>query len=95
MESWFKTASDGRTIFYPWGNLNKQGYVMGSADDFRRLRTQINIYLAMSLASMAVATRWGFPAVAATGGLSLTFYFVWMRRIIRALKPYYVPEETS
>jgi hypothetical protein len=28
MENWFKTASGGRKVFYPWGNLNKAAQLL-------------------------------------------------------------------
>ena len=85
----FKTAADGRSVFYPWGNLRKQGYLFASEKAARRFRIQINIYIAISLALISVAFGWRrFPVAAAAGGASVVLYCVWMSLIIRGLEPY-------
>jgi hypothetical protein len=45
---YFKTAQDGRKVFFPWGILGR-GYTIGSEQDFKQLRRQIKIYLVACL----------------------------------------------
>jgi hypothetical protein len=39
----FKTADDGHKLYCPWGTLGR-GYVLGSNEDYLRLRGQIKIF---------------------------------------------------
>jgi hypothetical protein len=95
MESWFKTTPDDRQVFYPWGNLNKQGYVITSRRDFRRLQTQINIWIGVSIASIIAAARWHLLIACAVCVVCSVFYFAWMRWLVRGLQPYDAPEPLS
>jgi hypothetical protein len=88
MEGWFKTRSDGSTVFYPWGNLNKQGYVISSQDDFRRLRMQINIWIAVSMVLFFPSVQWDLLVGCGVLGVCVAFYVVWMQRTVRVLEPY-------
>ena len=38
--SYFKTAADGRKLFFPWGVLGR-GYLFDSDRDYERLRRQL------------------------------------------------------
>ena len=44
----FKTADDGGKLFFPWGTLGR-GYVLGSDEDYLRLRRQIKIFMIAAL----------------------------------------------
>lgn len=93
MESWFKPISDGHKVFYPWGNLCKRGYVVGSERDYGRLRRQINLWIGIATVSTIGAFRLqGYLAACATVVVSLAFYFLWMRRVVRKLSPYTAPQ---
>ena len=95
MESWFKTTSDGRTVFYPWGNLYKQGYVISSQDDFRRLRMRINIWIAVTMALFSLSIQWSWLVGCGVVGVCLAFCIVWMQRTVRVLEPYTEPAAPS
>ena len=90
----FKTTPDGQPVFYPWGNLSKQGYLFASGEAAGRFRTQIHVFLALSLGSMSALHVYygGLLAPLAACAVSLVIYFAWMLRIIRGLKPYADPE---
>ena len=55
-EDWLRTAPDGHTVFYPWGNICKQGYVVPDAD-LKRVRRQINLWITVSLVLFGIAWR--------------------------------------
>jgi hypothetical protein len=44
----FKTAQDGRRLFFPWGVLGR-GYVIESEQDSKRLEREIKIFMIVSL----------------------------------------------
>ena len=43
ISGYFKTARDGRKLFYPWGAMGR-GYAIASDRDYERLRRRIKIY---------------------------------------------------
>jgi hypothetical protein len=45
---YFKTAPDGRKLFFPWGVLGR-GYTINSEPDYERLRRQVKAYTVVSL----------------------------------------------
>ena len=45
---YFRTTEDGRRLFFPWGPIGR-GYVVGTAEQFRRLRRRIRSYYVVSL----------------------------------------------
>jgi hypothetical protein len=96
MESWFKPTPDGQKVFYPWGNLNKRGYVISSDCDYDRLRRRINLWIGVSIASTAGAIRLkGFLAGCAVMAVSLVFYLTWMLYLLRRFQPYDAPQSDS
>jgi len=94
----FKTAPDGRQVFFPVGIFGR-GYTFGSAEDYRRLRRQVNAFMLVelvaiiilgivrySVASPALAYYWPIAFL----GLLLFFvvlYFLWMRSWLGRLQP--------
>ena len=84
---YFKTARDGRKLFYPWGAMGR-GYAIPSQEDYERLRRRINIYQIVSLAVIvgAVAAKL-YLAAFVIAGLSLAFYRAWTRHLVRGLQP--------
>ena len=53
----FKTAEDGRKLFFPWGTVGR-GYVIPSEDEFERLRGHVKAYLVISLPLIIVVATW-------------------------------------
>ena len=45
---YFRTTEDGRRLFFPWGPIGR-GYVVGTPEQFRRLRRRIRSYYVVSL----------------------------------------------
>lgn len=45
----FKTAQDGRRLFFPWGVLGR-GYAIASEQDYERLRRQVKWFMIVSFA---------------------------------------------
>ena len=67
--SYFKTAQDGRKLFFPWGPLGR-GYVIASERDYKRLQRQVKVYTGVSLVLIIGAVAFqGFLAALAIGAL--------------------------
>jgi multisubunit Na+/H+ antiporter MnhG subunit len=84
---YFKTAEDGRKLFFPWGVLGR-GYVISSQSDYERLHRQVKVYTVVSLGLIigAVALQSYIGAVV-IGALLVAFYLVWVRFLLRGLQP--------
>jgi hypothetical protein len=87
MESGFKKTPDGRIVFYPYGKLTKNGYVIASENDFRRLRALINLWIGLSTALVIVAfRRRGYAIAAAAWIMCSVIYWAWMRLTVQGLQ---------
>jgi len=76
-------------VFYPWGRLWGRGYVLNSQREFARLLIQINLYIFIGLSSLFVIDSWkGFLAACGFLGIWVLVYALWMRYLLRQLKPY-------
>jgi hypothetical protein len=67
----FKTAPDGRRLFFPWGTLGR-GYVIGSEPDFKRLERQVRTYLIAMLTLIIGLSVLGSTLVTFAAGALLT-----------------------
>ena len=75
----FKTAQDGRKLFFPWGVLG-HGYVLASEQDDARLRRQLKAYVMISLPLIILTGLLaGNLATLAMAGTLVGFHYVWMR----------------
>ena len=83
----FKTASDGRKLFFPWGVMGN-GYVVVSEQDYQRLRRQCKAFNIVGV-GLILATGilegylWGLVITA----LLVAFYIGWARYQLRGLQP--------
>jgi hypothetical protein len=83
----FKTAQDGRRLFYPWGYLGR-GYVLASDDEAERLRRQLKTYyIVMLVAIVATSGLHAFVTSAAVAGVCIIFYAIWATRQVAKLQP--------
>lgn len=84
---YFKTARDGRKLFYPWGAMGR-GYVIPSHEHYDGLHRRIMIYQIVSLVTIvgAVAAKL-YLAAFVLAGLSMVFYRAWMSYLLRGLEP--------
>lgn len=69
----FKTDTEGRQVFYPWGVLGK-GYVMRDADHYQSLREKIKLMYMVSL-PLVIFNQVVFGFVANL--IFVPIYFVW------------------
>ena len=85
---YFKTAQDGRKLFFPWGGPGR-GYVIASERDYKRLQRQVKVCTGVSLVLIIGAVAFqGFLAALAIGALLIIYYMVWMRFfLLRGLQP--------
>jgi len=83
----FKTAQDGRPLFFPWGTLGR-GYVIGTEQDFTRLKRQVKIYLIGSAAVIGILMPW-LPLLKGLGLALLLMapYAIWAWSLTRGLQP--------
>jgi predicted membrane protein len=81
----FKTAEDGRRLFFLWGPLGR-GYVIPSEEQFERLYRQVKIFSIVSTPLIVAAVLWKglFWALLAAAGLMI-WYVVWERLHLRQL----------
>ena len=85
--SCFKTAQDGRKLFFPWGVWGR-GYAVASEQDYERLRRQVKAYMVASLVPIIVtAALQAYVGALVIGVLLVAFYLVWMRFLLRGLLP--------
>lgn len=81
----FKTAQDGRRLFFPWGYMGR-GYVLASPEGGERMRRQLKMYyLAMLVALVGISSAHAFVISAAVAGI--VFYAIWVRRQVAGLQP--------
>jgi hypothetical protein len=82
----FKIAPDGRRLFFPWGVLGS-GYAIASEQDYQRLRRQVKVYMIVTLVLVIIAPNLyeGYVGTAVIAGLLVTFYLVWMWRLLPRL----------
>lgn len=93
LSSWFKTAQDGRKLFYPrgvWGC----GYVIASEQDYKRVVRQIKILWCVSLVLMGIgavalsAVLKGYLALLTSAALLILLYFiVGAPYLVRGMQP--------
>jgi hypothetical protein len=81
----FKTAPDGRRLFFPWGIWGR-GYVIPTELHYVRLLRQIKIYTIVSLVGIIVLGSgfnwfWAFAAAA----VLIIFYVAWVPVLVRGL----------
>jgi Ca2+/Na+ antiporter len=78
----FKTAQDGRRLFFPWGVLGS-GYAIASEQDYQRLRQQVKAYMVVTLV-LVIASGMYEPYLAplAAAALLVCFYLAWMWRML-------------
>jgi hypothetical protein len=85
----FKIADDGRKLFFPWGTLGR-GYVLGSDEDYLRLRGQIKIFMIAALGLIVVLgalQSYSYLVFVAVTPVLIGFYAVWMAYRLRGLQP--------
>ncbi len=83
----FKTAQDGRKLFFPWGYLGR-GYVLASEQDGERMRRQLKTYyVVMLVAIVATSGTRAFILSAAVAALAIVFYAIWAGRQVARLQP--------
>jgi hypothetical protein len=84
---YFKTAADGRKLFFPWGVLGR-GYVLDSDHDYERLRQRLKTYSILALVAIIGSSALQIPVVAiVVTGLLIVFYLVWVSYLLRGLQP--------
>jgi hypothetical protein len=83
----FKTAQDGRKLFFPWGYLHR-GYVLASEQDAERIRKQLKTYYVVLIAAIiGTSMIHAFIVSAAVAGLGMIVYGIWARRQVAGLQP--------
>lgn len=87
VSGYFKTARDGRKLFYPWGAMGR-GYSLPSEEAYERLCRRIKIYQIASLVAIvgAVVVKF-YLAAFVIAGLSVAFYRAWTPYLVRGLQP--------
>jgi Ca2+/Na+ antiporter len=85
--SYFKTAQDGRKLFFPWGIWGR-GYAVDSQQHYERLQRKLKAYTLVSLVLIiAAAASQEYVAALGVAALLIVFYVVWSRYLLRGLQP--------
>lgn len=83
----FKTGEDGRKLFFPWGVFGG-GYVIGSEQDYERLRRQVKSYMIVSMVMIIGFGAFGGPLFSISSLIPLLgFYLIWMIYLLPRLRP--------
>jgi hypothetical protein len=83
---YFKTAQDGRKLFFPWTYWGR-GYVISSEPDYERLRRQLKTYRAVSLVwIITVCAQQNHIAAFVIAALGPALYAVWTRYLVAGLE---------
>jgi hypothetical protein len=84
---YFKTAADGRKLFFPWGVLGR-GYLLGSEHDYEQLRRRLKIHTILALVVIIGSAALQIPLAAiVTTALLIAYYFTWVSFRLRSLQP--------
>jgi hypothetical protein len=83
----FKTASDGRRLFFPWGTLGR-GYIIESEQEFERLQRLVKAYL-VGILVLIIAVQLLVSPLASfvAAALVLVPYLIWARRLMQRMPP--------
>lgn len=82
----FKTAQDGRRLFFPWGVVGP-GYVLASEQDYDRLHRHIKIFMIVALVLIIGTMTLQVYVGATVTVLLMAGYAAWARNEVRGLKP--------
>jgi hypothetical protein len=83
---YFKTAKDGRKLFFPWLYWGR-GYIVPSEPDCERLRRQLGTYKSVSLVLVIlVSATQNYTTAMALAVLTLAFYAVWTKYLVTGLE---------
>ena len=84
--SYFKTAQDGRKLFFPWGVLGR-GYIVDSEQAYERLRRQIKVFTLIGLVLIFGASALArYVAALVIAAVFIVFYVVWSPFLLRGLQ---------
>jgi hypothetical protein len=87
LTSRFKTAEDGRKLFFPWG-VPGRGYCLGSDRDCERLRRALKTEAIFALLVIIGSAALQIPLEAIVVTVLLTApYFVWVSYRLHGLQP--------
>lgn len=63
---YFKSAQDGRRLFFPWGVLG-HGYVVSSQEEYERMRRRLGVFMTIWVLLVLIVVAWnldlGFIAI--------------------------------
>jgi len=79
--SCFKTAADGRKLFFPWGVMGR-GYVIASERNYQRLRWQCKTYIIVGFVLLFAANLFGFLWGLVAAALLIAGYIGWTRYLL-------------
>jgi hypothetical protein len=87
ISGYFKSAQDGRKLFYPWGAMGR-GYVIASDQDYRRVKKELTAYIVISVVlSLVAITLIGYLAALVLIPVAIAFYSLWKPHLVRGLQP--------
>jgi hypothetical protein len=83
---YFKTASNGQKLFFPWSHWGR-GYVLASDHDYERLRRQVARFQQLGVLMGGALSPLSWIAMVCVLALVLVSYLVWTRHAAGGLEP--------
>lgn len=84
--SYFKTAQDGRKLYYPWGFWGR-GYVVSETDERRIRQSLMGYYVVVIMAMIAGYVFYNHIGGLAVAAICIVGYAIWARALVRGLTP--------
>jgi hypothetical protein len=83
---YFKSARDGRMLFFPWGRLGR-GYVVASREDYERKHRRLGILITIWLVLVVVMVFWNYGLAFIALDLGIALYAAWVFYAVGSLNP--------
>lgn len=83
---YFKSAQDGRVLFFPWGRLSR-GYVVASREEYERMHRRLGISITIWLVLVIVTILWNYGLGIIVFDLGVALYAAWVLYRVQSLSP--------
>jgi hypothetical protein len=83
---YFKSAQDGRMLFFPWGRLSR-GYVVASREDYERMHHRLGVSTTIWLVLVVVTVLWNYGLGFIAFDLGVALCAAWVLYRVDSLNP--------
>jgi hypothetical protein len=85
-KSYFKSAQDGKTLFFPWGRLGR-GYVVASREEYEQMHRRLGILTTTWWVLVVVTFFWNYGLGFIAFDLGVALYAAWVLYRVHSLSP--------